>query len=96
MRSVGIKELKNRLSEYLRHVETGEIVLVTERDHVVAELVPPNPGRAQSVHDAELAEAVRQGWLTPPLMPGGPLPPRKPVASLKKILAELSRDRGDR
>lgn len=41
MKAVGIKELKAKLSEYVRLVKTGETVLVTERDEVVAELRPP-------------------------------------------------------
>lgn len=40
MKSVGIKQLKSRLSEYLRLVRSGETVLVTDRDEVVAELRP--------------------------------------------------------
>lgn len=40
MKAVGVKVLKARLSEYLRLVKTGETVLVTERDEVVAELRP--------------------------------------------------------
>lgn len=30
MKSVGVRELKNRLSEYLREVRSGEVVLVTD------------------------------------------------------------------
>ena len=45
MRAVGIKELKNRLSEYVRIAQAGESVLVTDRGRVVAELVPPRPDR---------------------------------------------------
>ena len=41
MRAVGIRELKNRLSEYLRQVHNGERVLVTDRGRVIAELRPP-------------------------------------------------------
>lgn len=40
MKTVGVKRLKARLSEYLRAVKSGEVVLVTERDEVVAELRP--------------------------------------------------------
>ncbi|HUF50175.1 MAG TPA: type II toxin-antitoxin system prevent-host-death family antitoxin [Longimicrobiales bacterium] len=40
MRVVGIKQLKARLSEYLREVRRGEVFLVTDRDQVVAELRP--------------------------------------------------------
>ena len=35
MRSVGIKLLKNKLSEYIRLAAGGETVLVTDRDRVV-------------------------------------------------------------
>jgi antitoxin (DNA-binding transcriptional repressor) of toxin-antitoxin stability system len=41
MRAIGIRELKNKLSEYVRLVEAGESVLVTDRGRVVAELRPP-------------------------------------------------------
>ena len=96
MRAVGLKILKNRLSEYVRLAASGETVLVTDRDRVVAELVPPRAGRVLSGADALLAEAVRQGWITPPLMPGPGIPPRAPVASLKTLLGELAEDRADR
>ena len=41
MKAVGIKEMKARLSEYVRAVRAGEVVLVTDRGEVVAELRPP-------------------------------------------------------
>ncbi len=44
MKTVGIRELKNRLSEYLRLVRRGERILVTDRGEVMAEL--RRPGRA--------------------------------------------------
>jgi antitoxin (DNA-binding transcriptional repressor) of toxin-antitoxin stability system len=40
MRSVGLKVLKNRLSEFIRMAAGGETVLVTDRDKIVAEIVP--------------------------------------------------------
>jgi antitoxin (DNA-binding transcriptional repressor) of toxin-antitoxin stability system len=46
MRSVGLKLLKNKLSEYVRLAAGGETVLVTDRDSVVAEIVPPQSGRS--------------------------------------------------
>jgi antitoxin (DNA-binding transcriptional repressor) of toxin-antitoxin stability system len=61
MRAVGLKTLKNRLSEYVRLVANGETVLVTDRDRVVAELTPPRAGRSELLADATLAEAVRRG-----------------------------------
>ncbi len=97
MRAVGIKVLKNRLSEYVRIAEGGETVLVTDRDRVVAELGPPRPERAPLVADAVLAEAVRNGWISPPATgPGGEPPPRRPVAPLARLLRELSDDRDAR
>lgn len=42
MKAVAVKELKNSLSRYLREVATGEIVLVTDRGRVVAELRRPS------------------------------------------------------
>lgn len=96
MRAVGIKALKNKLSEYVRVAADGETVLVTDRDRVVAELGPPQPGRAAEVSDALLADVVRRGWLRPPIAPSEVLPARKPVAPLADLLHELDGDRSDR
>jgi antitoxin (DNA-binding transcriptional repressor) of toxin-antitoxin stability system len=95
MRAVGIKILKNKLSEYVRLAARGETVLVTDRDRVVAELVPPRAGRAETAADGLLADAVRQGWLTPPVGGKHEPPSRKPVASLRELLDELAGDRGE-
>jgi antitoxin (DNA-binding transcriptional repressor) of toxin-antitoxin stability system len=96
MRAVGLKTLRNKLSEYVRLVANGETVLVTDLDRVVAELVPPRAGRAEFLADAMLAEAVCKGWLTPPALVGTGPPPRKPVASFRALMEELERDREDR
>jgi antitoxin (DNA-binding transcriptional repressor) of toxin-antitoxin stability system len=96
MRSVGLKVLKNRLSEYIRLAAGGETVLVTDRDRVVAEIVPPQTGRSPMVADAMLANAVREGWVTPPALPGDDPPPRKPIMSFRELMQELERDREDR
>jgi antitoxin (DNA-binding transcriptional repressor) of toxin-antitoxin stability system len=96
MRAVGLKVLKNKLSEYVRLVVGGETVLVTDRDRVVAELVPPAAGRGQRVDDVALADLMRQGWLTPPLIgPGGDVP-RRPVLPFARLIEEIAEDRGDR
>lgn len=96
MRSVGLKVLKNKLSEYVKLAAGGETVLISDRDRVVAELVPPQATRAESVADAILADAVREGLLTPPMGRLGPLPDTPGVASLDEILAGLGADRSDR
>jgi|ERR1700722_19002158 prevent-host-death family protein len=58
MKTVGLRELKNHLSEYVRHVREGETVTVTDRGEIVAELVPPR--RAEAVHPG-LEEMARRG-----------------------------------
>jgi len=99
MRAVGIKQLKARLSEYLRLVKSGETVLVTEREAVIAELRPARrqPRAAESpeeVLDAlcEAGEVTRagaskRGWTWKPrglgLAPG----------SASALLDELRADR---
>ncbi len=95
MRTVGLKVLKNRLSEYVRIASGGETVLVTDRDRVVAELRPPQ-GRGPLTSDALLAEAMRRGWLSAPVAVREGPPPRAPVAPLADLLGEIEDDRADR
>ncbi len=96
MRAVGLKVLKNRLSEYVRLAAGGETVLVTDRDRVVAELIPPQGGRHAHVSDSLLADMIRNGLMTPALNRTGEPPPRQPVAPLAEVLAELRADRDTR
>ncbi len=95
MRTVDVKVLKNRLSEYIRLVNSGEIVLVTDGGRVVAELLPPQ-GHGPSSSGVKLAEAMRRGWLSAPLMVRNGPPPRMPVAPLTEVLRSLDVDRHDR
>ena len=60
MKAVGVRELKNRLSEYLRAVRGGERVLVTDRGEVVAELRAPGPDAAD-VRYGGIRDLVRRG-----------------------------------
>ncbi len=97
MRSVGIKALNSRLSEYVRLAASGEIILVTDRDRVVAELGPLRETRSPVLADAFLADAVRSGVLTPPTLTASEPPPAPPpVARLDEILGELDDNRRDR
>jgi len=45
MSAVGVKELKNRLTHYLRRTKAGEEVIVTERGKPIALLQPISPPR---------------------------------------------------
>ena len=88
MRSVGLKVLNNKLSEYVRLAAAGETVLVTDRDRVVAEIVPPRAERSPILAAALLADMVRKGLLAPPATPGAGPPA---TALLGRIaLLELS------
>lgn len=96
MKAVAVKELKNRLSSYLREVSAGEVVLVTDRGRVVAELRQPTSGLALSGHDQALERLRGQGLLVvglpqdPRAYRGSPL--RRPIDSADLLDAE----RGDR
>lgn len=64
MRVVGIRELKDRLSEHLRRVRAGEEVLITDRGEVIAELRPPARIRRGTKIPAGVAALAREGLLT--------------------------------
>lgn len=96
MRAVGMKELKNRLAEYVRLAAAGEVVLVADRDRVVAQITAPDRTRVPTVSDAVLADAVRQGLIAPAAFPPGPLPDRTGSIPLATVLTDLATDREDR
>jgi prevent-host-death family protein len=87
---VGVRELRQNLSVYLRRVAAGETLQVTERGQPVA-LLMPLPER-RSVRDRLIAE----GRLIPgkgDLLDLGP-PLRVPVERpLSEVLDELREDR---
>ena len=64
MKSVGVRDLKNRLSEYLRRVRLGESVLVTDRGEVVAELLPPGQGQTDPSVPAGLLALAKRGLVS--------------------------------
>jgi prevent-host-death family protein len=64
MKTVGVRDLKNKLSEYLRRVRLGESVLVTDRGEVVAELLPPGQGQGDPSVPAGLQALAKRGLLT--------------------------------
>jgi len=98
MREVGIRELKNRLSEYIRLVREGEVVMVTDRGEVVAELRQPVAGEELLQKYPGLADLVRRGLATLPSKPHRPglytrLPAVTPPGTAARLLDE---ERGDR
>jgi antitoxin (DNA-binding transcriptional repressor) of toxin-antitoxin stability system len=64
MKAVGVRELKAGLSRYLREVQAGEVILVTDRGKVVAELRAPGPSvLAESDLDRALRTLASTGLL---------------------------------
>lgn len=57
MTSVGIRELKNRLSEFMHRVDAGERMVVTDRGRPVAVILPTGAGP----DDRRIEEMLREG-----------------------------------
>jgi prevent-host-death family protein len=63
---VPVRELKNRLSEYLRKVSIGHEVRVTSRGKVVARLIAPSAVRRKQPAEEEAIALLRsQPWIRP-------------------------------
>lgn len=95
---VSVRELKSRLSEYLRRVAEGDEVVVTSHGREVARLVAPRSRQRKAAADeAELVARIRR---MPGVRPGAdkrpPLPsPRTRIREGEKTLSEIvSEDRG--
>ena len=83
MISVGIKDLKNRLSHYLREVKKGEKILITERDQVIATILPVERGE----EDSRLLSLVKEGFAT--WKGGKPTGSRHPVKIKGKAVSDI-------
>jgi prevent-host-death family protein len=86
MADVGVRELKQRLSEYLDRAERGELVRVTDRGRPKA-LLGPLPGRAR------VEEGVAQGWITPASRTG--LGETRRWKGSRRVLDALAEDRSE-
>lgn len=58
MARVGIRELRDHLSQYLKCVKAGEQVIGTERGRAIAHLVPAEPGIERDTLDTSPWEGV--------------------------------------
>jgi antitoxin (DNA-binding transcriptional repressor) of toxin-antitoxin stability system len=99
MREVGIRELKNRLSEYIRQVREGEVIMVTDRGEVVAELRAPQAAANELLQKYPgLVDLARRGLIRLPSRPHRPgLYPRQrsvtPPGTAQRLLDEEREDR---
>jgi prevent-host-death family protein len=84
---VGLRDLKQNLSEFLHRAERGETIRVTDRGTAIAQLGPlPGLGR--------LAQGIEQGWVRAPTRPG-PLLPFARVHAERTIGSVIDEDRGE-
>lgn len=86
MQTVGVKELKDRLSYYLRKVKRGEKIIVTERERAIATLIPIGSGEEVG----ELLAIVEEGLAA--WRGGKPKGATKPVRLPGRPLAEIVRE----
>lgn len=87
MKSIGVRELRQRASEYLRQVEGGRSVEITARGRAVALLIPLRG-------TGHVERLVRRGRLIPPtgdLLALGP--PPAPAAGRPRPSTVLGRAR---
>ncbi|MEP6495414.1 MAG: type II toxin-antitoxin system prevent-host-death family antitoxin [bacterium] len=64
MKTIGIRDLKARLSQVLRDVTSGDVFLVTDRGRVVAELRRPDAGQwTVPPQERALARLAAEGHL---------------------------------
>lgn len=63
MKAIGIREVKNNLSAYIREVRRGKVIQIADRGVVVAELrCPSSPSSDESTYE----RLVEQGKIIPP------------------------------
>lgn len=89
---VGVRELRQNLSVYLRRVKDGETLEVTEHGQTVARLTPQPPE-----HLSPLQRLIAEGRATAPTRSHKNLPPPMKVegVSASEILQQM-RDEDDR
>jgi prevent-host-death family protein len=95
-KTVGVRDLKARLSAYLDQVKQGATIVVTERGQPVAELRAIEP--PESRLDAALRQMEAEGLVTRPARRGG-LTPFKPIKlppGTPSIVQAIIEDREDR
>jgi len=83
MITAGIKDLKNRLSFYLREVKKGEKILITDRNQVIATILPVERGE----EDSKLLSLVKEGFAS--WRGGRPAGSQRPVKIEGKTVSEI-------
>jgi antitoxin (DNA-binding transcriptional repressor) of toxin-antitoxin stability system len=97
LKTTNIRALKDRLSAFLKDVQRGDVILVTDRGRVVAEIRSPTLGIRGEEAEPRVRRLVDEGTLRLGL-PNVPDAYRRPGISLPDAVVEsaLSWTRGDR
>ena len=77
MSTVGVRELKNRLTHYLRQAKEGEEIVVTQRGKPVALIQPISAGATALGLEAKLAKLAADGLVR--------LPTRAPLKNVRRV-----------
>jgi prevent-host-death family protein len=85
--NVGVRELKQHLSDYLDRVARGEVIQITDRGVPKAQIIPL-PGAAA------FEQGVEEGWLRPPTRRGA-LAEVTRTSAAERSAAVLGEDRGE-
>ncbi len=94
MRRIGIRELRQQASTYLRDVERGETIEVTDRGRPVARIVPIPPARLGIRESLIAGGRLRpaKGNLVEFLDQNPPLKPKPGVPLPSEVLARMRED----
>jgi prevent-host-death family protein len=92
---LGIAELRNRLSYYLKQVRNGGRVVVLDRGEPIAELVPYSP--ASDDLQGRIAAMSQEGWITAqPVRRRHPIEPirlHRPEVRASRLVSRMRDDR---
>ena len=77
MSTVGVRELKDRLTSYLKKTKNGEEIVVTERGNPIAIIQPIRGAKRARSLDARLARLAAEGLVT--------LPTRKRLRKVRRV-----------
>lgn len=92
---IGIRELKDRLSEILHRANAGEKITITHHGRPLCEISPAEV--TQIKRPAYLTKGIEEGWLTPatsqirPVMK--PIKPKRAGKSTTELLRESRAER---
>jgi prevent-host-death family protein len=61
MITVGVRDLKNQLSQYLQYVKNGEKIIVTEHNRIIAEIIVPEKKNANISIKKKFEQLKKEG-----------------------------------